>query len=257
MEYKEVQKQLDAAMRILNEDVTTPDKIRSLSALIRGINPKLDATLKEVTHAFSTLEKLEKFEIIELTAEAIPEATEKNKKRKKALLLLFRFWHDLKGEVKRVEKEFKEVCEHGGDKAAQTRGPRNIVGAAKEPLGIVTLAAVGLVVLSAVGIPVTITNKDCQPITPVTNVPINIPGLQLPSQPIPSGGSATAVLPPVTLTVDGSQPDQITLSGFKQQYTFYLRSRGIDIIYNSRSLLGAQTEVKLSKDTSQKVVIRC
>ncbi|MBI3576500.1 hypothetical protein HY086_00450 [Candidatus Gottesmanbacteria bacterium] len=256
MDYKEIQKRLDAAGRILNADVTTPDKIKSLATLLHGVNPKLDATLKEVTHAFATLEKLEKFEVIELTAEAIPEITEKDKKRKKALLLLLRFWHDLKGEVKRVEKELKEIRQHGGDKAAQARGLGNILGLAKGPLGLITLVAVGLVALQSLAVKVTITNDGCDTIPPIAQFPIVLPGLQLPRQSIPAGSSAIAVLPPISLTVKTTR-SSVSVSALGQQYSFDLPSKIRDIRYNGRSLLGTQTKIKLTKDTPQKITVRC
>lgn len=114
MDYKEVQKRLDAAGRILNAGATTPDKIRSLETLLSGINPKLDTALKKVADAFATLEKIQNFEVIELSAEALPATTEKEKKRKKALILFLELWHDLKAEMKRVEKELDQMNKNAG-----------------------------------------------------------------------------------------------------------------------------------------------
>lgn len=254
MNYEEVQKKLEAAQQILSEGQTTPSKIRSLSALLGGINPKLDALLKEVNRALSHVEKIEKMQVIELTLEALPEITHQDKRRKKAILLLLNLWGDLNKEVARVKHEISQAQSHPNGGA---RAIGNILGAAKGPLGLVTVAAAGIVALQSVGVPVTITNDGCDPIVPVTSVSINIPGLRLPNEPIPSGGSATAILPPLPLRVDGTKRDRLVLSGFKQQYTFSLGSSGIDIRYNGRSLLGVQTEIKLSKDIEQELVIQC
>ena len=255
MNYKEAQKKNEAAQNILSDSQTTPAKIRSLTALLGGINPKLDVLLKEVNGAISHVEKIEKMQVIELTIEALPEMTPKDKRRKKALILLLKFWGDLKGEVARVQKEFAQAHEH--PQHGNVRAFGNITGAAKGPLGVITLIAVGIVALNSISVPVTIVNDGCDPIVPVTSVSINIPGLRLPDQPIPPGGSATAMLPPIPLRVDGTKRDSLVLSGFKQQYAFYMDSSGIDILYNGRSLIGKETDIKLTRDTKQELIIRC
>ena len=257
MNYKEVQKRLDAAQRIVNASSTTPDKIRSLATLLSGINPNLDAALKEVNRSFATLEKMEKMEIITLTVEAIPEITEKDKRRKKFLLLFLKSWHDLQKETVRVEAELKELDKHPHDQGAQMNALGNVFGMAKGPLGIVTVVAVAAVAVQMLSVTVTIKNEGCDPISPVSKFPIILPGIRLPNEPIPSGGSATATLPPVSLTVDGTQRGTIVLSGLGQNYIFELSDPSMNFLYNGASLLGTQTEIKLSRSTPQEFVVRC
>lgn len=256
MRYDELKKKFEAVQKIFSADSTTPDKIRSLQSLLTGINPKIDGLLKEITKTLSTLEKIEKTELITLTVEAIPENTEVQKRRKKLLLLFIRLWKDLQSEVARVQKELdNDQNSKNATQKAQAWG--NIAAAAKGPLGLITVVAVGLVTLQATAVTVTIRNEGCDPILPVSKFPISVPGLRLPGETIPPGGSATASLPPLSLSVDAKTPGRIILSGFKQQYTFDLADSGIDLLYNGRSLLGQTTVISLSKNTPQTITARC
>ncbi|MCL5435411.1 MAG: hypothetical protein M1405_03410 [Patescibacteria group bacterium] len=82
-----------AANKLLLEETTTVEKIESVKQLLKNINPKIDKTLDLLTKSFSNLEKIHNLEIIELTAENLPQETEEQKKRKKRLLLFIRTWN--------------------------------------------------------------------------------------------------------------------------------------------------------------------
>ncbi len=256
MNYREIQKKCQAAQVTLSSSFTTGDKIRALSQLLKGINPKVDLALKECSAAFNKLEKLEKFKVLELTAETLPESTEEDKQRKKLLILFLNFWNDLKSEVGRVEKEIANM-QNKTQSTPQTLG--NILGALKGPLGIITFIATGIVLLSQTSVKIKITNDGCDPLLPNYQLPlsIRIPGLKLPNSTIPSGASEELEIPPVPLTADGTTPNTIKLSGVGLSYIFNLEGSGIDVLYNKRSLLGTKTQINLNRNLPQEIKITC
>lgn len=131
-----------AAHKLLLEESTTHEKFEAIRTLIKGINPEIDAKLQETSQAMADYEKLHRGEIIELSAEKLPEETEEQKKRKKALLFLIRSWKQLQSEVERVQAEF-EKSQQSGDKPQDTFS--RILKGAKGPIGIITILAVIIV----------------------------------------------------------------------------------------------------------------
>ncbi|MBI4096804.1 MAG: hypothetical protein HY428_00100 [Candidatus Levybacteria bacterium] len=138
MDRKDVQSRTRAAYKLLLEETTTREKFESIRTLIKGINPQVDKALTQTSQAFADYEKLHKGEIIELTVEKLPEVTEEEKKRKKALLFLLRSWKQLQSEVERVQSEFGKGKE-SGDKTQDMFS--RVLRGAKGPLGIVTISA--------------------------------------------------------------------------------------------------------------------
>ena len=256
-----IQDRLRAADKLLRAEGTTLGQIESVKTLLKGLNPKLDTLLTSCSKALSNVEKLEKLQqgdIITLSAEVLPETTEKEKKRKKALLLFLTQWKQLKTEVARIERELGNT-QSGESKtpAQKTMGIGRILRYAKGPLGLVTLAAAGLVLLNATSVKIHITNDGCDPVTPVTSVPIRIPGLSLPNETIPDGGTATAVIPRLTVTVDGTDRQNIRLSGYGLNFQFNLSGEGIDLIFDGSSLLGAYRTIDLGDQPEHQLTVRC
>lgn len=138
--YSDSKQKVLAAHKLLQEDSTTKEKFESIKTLLNGVDPKIDETLEKVSKALSDLEKLEHGEVIELSAEHLPENTEKEKRRKKLLFFLIRSWKDLKGEVERVRAELEGKQETS--QSQQLSSVSKITAFAKGPLGIVTLIAV-------------------------------------------------------------------------------------------------------------------
>lgn len=134
-----MQQPMQAAHKLLLEETTTRQKFESIRTLIKGINPTVDKTLTQTSQALADYEKLHKGEVIELTAEKLPENTEEQKKRKKALLFLLKSWKQLLSEVERVQSEFEKEKQEGG-KPQDTWS--RIVAGAKGPFGIITLGAI-------------------------------------------------------------------------------------------------------------------
>lgn len=143
MDPLDTKKRILAAHKLLTEKTTSKQKLESVKVLIKGINPRIDRLLEDSSKAFSDLEKLQKGEMVELTAEHLPENTEEEKKRKKALLWFIRNWKSLHSEIDRVKKEF-ELGKKRGEQQVASAG--KIVAFAKGPIGLTTAIAVVLVV---------------------------------------------------------------------------------------------------------------
>jgi hypothetical protein len=157
--YSNSKEKILAAYKLLDEDSTTKEKFESVKELLKGINPKVDQTLIKVSKAWDDLEKIEQGEVIELSAEHLPEDTEEQKKRKKRVLLLIRSWNDLKNEVERVKTELENSKPDGKESFSK------ITSFAKGPFGIVTILAIVIVV----GVSIFVGSKDQpNPETPVS-----------------------------------------------------------------------------------------
>ena len=135
---QEMRRKILAAYDLLQGDLTTIQKFESVRTLIRGINPKIDDILEKLSKARSDLSKIQQGELIELSLENLPEKSEKDKKRKRAILLFLKNWNLLKSEVERVRDEIENAQ---GESSSAT----NILVKAKGPLGIITIAAVIIV----------------------------------------------------------------------------------------------------------------
>jgi hypothetical protein len=237
--------------------VTTFGKFEKVRTLIKGINPKVDIALAEAAGVISKLKKIQKGEVITLAAEGLPEDTPQKKKRKKALLLFLARWKTLKAEVKRV----REIHQSDGTKLEKTS---QVAHGARGPWGLLTALAVGVVAvggvlayLNSAAVSVMIENNGCAPITPVIDAPVSIPGISLPSSTIDDGGQAEAKLPPLTVAVDGSRRNLITLSTLGLTMNYELGGEGINLVFDGESLLGKQTTINLGESKTHDLVIYC
>lgn len=143
MQNEDVQKRMTAAYKLLWEEATNREKFEHIRTLIKGINTSVDKHLETCSKTLSDYEKLQKGEVIELTAEHLLENTEQEKKRKKALLLFIKSWKDLRSEVERIKEELEnnqtQDTNQSLDKNLTTGG--KIIQHAKGPYGIITLIA--------------------------------------------------------------------------------------------------------------------
>src|SRR3989344_226148 len=108
MDSQDFQKRFQEAYKLLTEETTNQEKFESVRVLVKGFNPKIDNALVKVSKALSDIEKLQQGEYVELGVENLPENTEEEKKRKKAMLAFIRYWKELTSEVERVKKELSE-----------------------------------------------------------------------------------------------------------------------------------------------------
>lgn len=261
MNYKEYRKRLLAADKLLRQKTTSRRKFESIRKLIKGINPTIDGHLAKISKTLKKLDKIKKHKVIDLTLEHLPEKTKEQKKRKKLLFLLIRNWKKLGREVKKLEKEIQQQQNNQTPTADKITGMGRVAALAKGPLGAVTIAAtiiaVGIVTLKSKSVKVVIKNQGCQTIQPRVSLPISIPGLKLPDQPIPDGGKAMAELPPLSFTVDGSSDKAISLSAYGMNFNFQLQGTGNDVTFNGQSLLGKRTQIRLGSAPQHEIILRC
>lgn len=137
MDISNTSSRLQEANKLLVEDQTSAEKLESLSVILKGLNPKLDQALTDCTKTLSKIEKLQSGDVVSLSAESLPEETEEQKKRKKAILAFIRTWEDLKSEFERVKLELTS----SKDSQQQLQSAGRIAAFAKGPLGIITILA--------------------------------------------------------------------------------------------------------------------
>ncbi|MBI3379157.1 hypothetical protein HY029_00180 [Candidatus Gottesmanbacteria bacterium] len=255
---------IDAAMQLLLEETTTVTKFEKIRILIKGINPKLDKTLESCSKGIKTLKRLQAGDVIELTATNLPEQTEEQKKRKKALLFLISSWKNLRAEVARVQKLFNEQAKEGKvTTQEQLATTGKLISTSKGPFGLITALAVLIVGVGAAlaylnysAVSITIKNQGCSPITPVVELPVPIPGIKLPTETINSGGQAVASVPPFTVNVDGTRRGLVVISAFKfnMEYNF---GGNTNLIFDNQSLVGKNTTINLGSSKTHELILSC
>ncbi|MBI5619488.1 hypothetical protein HY950_00825 [Candidatus Gottesmanbacteria bacterium] len=255
MNYQSIEKRLEAAGQLLQAKEINRATFESLRSFLSGIHPRTDQLLESVSRELKHVEHMQKGDTIDLVIESMPEMTPEQKKRKKAILLFLKFWNDLKTEVSRIEKELgqaKSAKSHG-----TTRAMGRIWAGAKGPLGLITLVAAGIVALKVTEVSIVIKNAGCRPMTPVGSVAVNIPGLLLPSETIPTGGEAVAKLPPIQVSVDATSPNQVRLTMYGLTYNFSLESSDIRLIFDGKVLNGSNTSLNLGSQKQHTLIAQC
>lgn len=256
---------IDAAMQLLLEETTTVSKFEKIRTLLKGINPKLDRALESCSKGIKTLKKIQAGDVIELAAANLPENTPQQKKRKKYLLLFLSSWKNLKSEVARVQKLYKEQSADGKTTTKEhlaTAG--KLISSTKGPFGLITALAVVIVGIGGVlaylnyaAVNITIKNQGCSPITPIVRMPVQIPGIKLPDETISSGGQAVARVPPFTVSVDGTKRGQVVISAFKFTMEYELGRGSTNLIFDGESLIGKSTTLDLSTSKNHELIIIC
>ncbi len=164
MDSREIRKRFDAAYKLLTQQTTSKEKFEEITILISGVDQRIDRVLASCSKALDALDKLQQSAIIELVGENLPEQTEEDKKRKKAILFFIRTFKQLRSEVERVKAEFDKIEKK---QESKIQGSSKILAFAKGPLGIITLAAVAIVAFY------TITNLGKKGETPKTPTKTN------------------------------------------------------------------------------------
>lgn len=247
----EIKERVQAAMVILNEGSTSLEKVQSAVGLLKGVNKKLDMMLVVCEKSCAQIELAKEGAVIELATELMPADTEEEKKRKKLILVFIRTWTDLRNEVSRIQADLE-----AGKSPEDSSFWLSALSAAKGPLAVVTLVAIGIGVMSQTSVDVVIQNEGCSTIYG-TGVPISIPGLVIPSAPIAAGQSATMTIPPLTLTVDGTSGTGLKLSSLVFSFTFGFSKAVTDIQLNDKSLLGRVSTVELGSSESHTLRLIC
>ncbi|MBI2594584.1 hypothetical protein HYW39_02700 [Candidatus Curtissbacteria bacterium] len=142
MDLASQKQKIEAAYSLLSAESTTVEKFDSASKLLAGINPKIDKKLQVCAEALLIIANIQRGEIIDLSARNLPEKTEEQKKRKRAILAFIKTFKELKGEVERVKKELQNLNQ------STTTSLGRIAALAKGPFGLIT--ALALVIVLAI-----------------------------------------------------------------------------------------------------------
>ena len=260
IDFKNINDRLEAAQKLLSEETTSKSKFDSIKKLLKGINPKLDQKLSEVSKVLNKINKIKKVKIIDLSIEHLPEKTKEQKKRKKSLLLFLRNWKQLKSEVKRVKSELVNVKQspHAADKVASGS---KIAALAKGPLGTITaIAAIiagSMIYLQSNSVEILVTNQGCETINPGVSLPFSIPGISFPDQPIGDGQSATISVPPLTFNLKQNL-QIININAYKVvNLNFEMGDNVKDIALDGKSLLGGSSQIKFLPQSQHQLILTC
>lgn len=249
----ETKKRVVAVQKLFSESSSTIEKLKSVRTLLQGMNPRIDEILGRYETHLDMLENVEEETYIQLSAETLPENTEEEKKRKAALLLFLKSWHDLKEEVARVSAEM-ETAQTTGASSASLLG--KIFKSAKGPLAIITVVAIGIATLQVTAVDIEIKNTGCGTLMAESTIP-PVPGFALPQKNIPSGESATATLPPFSFDVDGTNKSALTLSAITFNFSFNLGNRVQDVLFNGVSIIGTKTTINLRDAKKHTIEVVC
>lgn len=180
MNYSQQREKIDSVIKLLSEDSSTLAKVEKVLTLMRGVDARLDKKLESVNRALATLKNVQEGDVLALTLGNLPEGTEKEKKRKKALILFIKTWKDLRDEVERVRAEIDSASGQGANQ--QVASFAKVAAFAKGPFGIVTLIAL------VIAIALVFTNRgrtQTQPLT-VATTPTPSPSASLTPSPVVS-----------------------------------------------------------------------
>ena len=139
MDASSLREKIDSAIRLLSEESTTLAKVERVLTLMHGVDSRIDKRLADINRALGTLKNVSEGDVVELTLENLPEETERDKKRKRAILFLLKSIKELRLEIERVREELSSG-RSPEQEGAETLG--KIAAYAKGPFGIITLLAV-------------------------------------------------------------------------------------------------------------------
>ena len=184
--------QLEAAYTLMSGDTTTGEKLDKIKILLTGINPQFDQKLELLFKNYHHLSSAVQGDIIHLSTQGLPETTEADRKRKKALVVFVTSWKSLKSEVVKVQGYYDQSLENSSAAVASVAKTGLF---AKGPFGLITVAAVVIVgvglLLRQATTTVNIQNIGCPPLL-VPKLAVKIPGPTLPETPIVAGTSQSA-----------------------------------------------------------------
>lgn len=158
-----------SAFQLLTGAEISVGTFENVRKLLKGLHPGVDKKLEVVSKALDKLQKVQSGDVISLSAEHLPEETEDQKKRKKALIFFIHYVKDLKSEIKRVEHEFQNPQNSTSGQAMKWG---RVIKFAKGPFGLITL---GAIVIVAVVLPIVSSKKTSNPPTQpvITQTPAN------------------------------------------------------------------------------------
>jgi len=148
MNPKDTKKRIEEAYKLLAHETTSREKFESIRTLIKGLSPKIDMLLESTSKALSNIQKLQKGDIIVLSAESLPENSPEEKKRKQVLIFLINSWRQLEAEVKRMSLEFENFKSDNTSSEDKITSVGRMASSIKGPFGLITIGAIIVVGIS-------------------------------------------------------------------------------------------------------------
>lgn len=256
MEYKDAKERILAAQTLLLEPSSSFEKFSAVSKLLRGAHPDLDKVLTQAEKDLRSVEQLLGKDFFSFVGENLPEATEEQKKRKKAVLFFWKTWNTLRGEVARVQSEMN-ASKNSGDSIEKTSHWARVLSFAKGPFGMLTILALGFVATTSyTSVQIELLNKNCPTMIPSGAIPISIPGISFPTEPISAGKSAMLSMPGIPVTIQATDAKNVSVTSLKFSMKFQLGSVK-SILLDGAELLGKTTYVNLYDKKSHTLVFAC
>lgn len=109
----------------------------------------------------------------------------------------------------------------------------------------------------ATAVDITVVNDGCSPIILPASLPFPIPGLSLPSAPIPPGGSGSVSLPRLTVDLDATGPRRVVVSVLGVTIPYNLGGSVVSIRLDGREILGQRVSADLGRSKSHELVVSC
>jgi len=122
---------------------------------------------------------------------------------------------------------------------------------------VAVVIAAAAIYVERTAVEVVIINNGCSPIRLAGGFPIDLPGLHLPPEVIPSGGRAVAQVPRMTVHLDATSGDRVGLTVLGITRPFDLGRRAIQIHWDGQPLLGQRTALNLGNRPRHELVVTC
>lgn len=157
----------------------------------------------------------------------------------------------LKQACKVLDLEIERLLKHF---SAGRAGGKLLAGAF-----IAAAIVVGAAVIygEATAVNVAIVNDGCSTIILPASLPFPIPGLSLPSAPIPPGGTGSVSLPRLTVDVDATEPGRVSVSVLGVTVPYNMGGGVVSIRLDGQEILGQRVRANLGERKSHELVVRC
>jgi hypothetical protein len=262
MRYLDYKARILAANKLLQEHTTSRQKFDAVRKLLQGTSTPIDNVLKDLSHAWEKLELIQRGDVIILSADHLPDDTHQQKKLKKAILLLLKYWRQLKSEVTNIKTELESQQTRG----VQPASPQDAIGIvhhfarAKGPLGLVTftaaIIAIAAVYLQSQAVTIHLISQDC-PDIPIENpLPFPLPGLRLPNS-LPSNATTQATIPPLKIHANLALISSSSVTFLGYRLSFQVPRYITNITINNLSLINTPQTVDFSTQPEHTVQLTC
>ncbi len=147
-------------------------------------------------------------------------------------------------EIERLLKQFP----------AGRSGAKVLAGAL---IAAAVIVGAAVIYAEATAVDIAIFNNGCSTIILPASLPFPIPGVSLPSAPIPSGGSGSVSLPRLAVDVDSTEPGRVSVSILGVSVPYNLGGDVVSIRLDGQEILGRRVRANLGDRRSHELVVSC